>query len=180
MKYRMTSNKSLSLRAVLPLAILVVLSIACDDVTSHNTAVSQPDNPAATPAASTSQPAATTPSVAPTEAKSSTKPDIQITEAPSKGAGPDEVKTIAGTASGVDIAECKVVVFARTDVWYVQPYIASSDTSINEDGTWRSDTHLGLQYAAMLVKKAYNPPSKTRKLPDVGGQVLAIALATAK
>jgi hypothetical protein len=119
-------------------------------------------------------------SVDPSEPKLSTKPGIQITEAPSKGAGPDKVETIAGTASGVKVTECKIVVFARTNVWYVQPYIDSSDTSINEDGTWRTDTHLGNQYAALLVKTSYKPPSKTGKLPDVGGPVLAIATATGK
>ena len=178
MRYRAKFKTNITVRTVLSVTILVLLSTGCDDVSSHDTA-SQPGN-AATPTASSSQSRATSPPDRPTEAPVSTKSGIQITEAPSKGAGPDKVETIAGTVSGVNMAKCKVVVFARTNVWYVQPYIDSSDTSINEDGTWRTDTHLGSQYAALLVKKAYNPPSKTGKLPDVGGQVLAVAIVTAK
>jgi hypothetical protein len=99
---------------------------------------------------------------------------------PSKGAGPDRVETIAGTAGGVNIAECKVVVFAYTNTWYVQPYIGSSDIAIKENGTWQTDTHLGSQYAALLTKNSYKPPETTGKLPDVGREVLAIVIVSAK
>lgn len=107
-------------------------------------------------------------------------PSIEITEVPSKGAGPEAVETIAGKVAGVKVKDCKVVVFARTDKWYVQPYIASPDTTINDDGTWDNDTHLGSEYAALLVKSGYRPPSTTGTLPSVGGNVLAVARATAK
>src|SRR2546423_4648027 len=91
--------------------------------------------------------------------RSATKPGIRITDVPPRGAGPEAVERIAGTASGVSVKECKVVIFARTDKWYVQPYIASPDTSINDDGSWENDTHLGSEYAALLVKTSYKPPA---------------------
>lgn len=169
---------TISKHSVLSLAVFIVFSVACESTNSGNNSATQ-----ATPAPSKSQsPIANltaTPSTNPTEANNSTKPTIAITEVPSKGAGDKELQTIAGTVGGVKISECKVVIFARTDTWYVQPYIASSDTSINEDNTWRNDTHLGSQYAALLVKNSYKPPSTTGKLPDVRGAVLAIATANA-
>ena len=112
--------------------------------------------------------------------KNTTKPEIQITEVPPKGAGPDRVERIAGTVRGVNIKECKVVVFARTDTWYVQPYIEGSDTEIRDSNTWQTDTHLGSEYAALLVKNSYKPPTTTGRLPDVGGPILAIVVVDAK
>jgi len=108
------------------------------------------------------------------------KATIQITEVPSRGAGPDVLERIAGTASGVNETECKVVIFAHTDSWYVQPYIDSPYTSISADCKWESDTHLGSEYVAFLVKPDYKPPSKTGTLPTIGGPVLALAKMAAK
>lgn len=101
-------------------------------------------------------------------------PSIKITLVPRRGAGGDtEMATIGGTASGVDFSKCKVVVFARADKWYVQPYINAPYTSIADDGKWETDTFLGYEYAALLVKSGYKPPAKTSVLPQIGGDVLA-------
>lgn len=112
--------------------------------------------------------------------KNTTKPEIQITEVPPKGAGPDKVERIAGTVGGVNIKESKVIVFAHTDTWYVQPYIEGSDTEIKDSNTWHTDTHLGSQYAALLVKNSYKPPTTTGRLPEVGGPILALVVVDAK
>jgi hypothetical protein len=175
MKYTISFKRTLSKHSVLSLAVFIVFSIACDGTNSSNNSAPSPVNTQGTPAPTN----AVTPSTNPT-GTNSTQPTISITEVPSKGAGETEVQTIAGTVGGVKINECKVVIFAHTDVWYVQPYIASPDTSINEDNTWRNDTHLGSKYAALLVKNSYKPPSTTGKLPDVRDAVLAIATADAK
>ena len=107
-------------------------------------------------------------------------PSIQITWVPSRGAGPDKLETISGTVRHVSVRDTKVVLFARTNTWYVQPYVDSSDTLINDDNTWENDTHLGFEYAALLVNVSYQPPPTTAKLPDIGGLVLAIATASAR
>lgn len=88
--------------------------------------------------------------------------------------------TIGGTTSGVEFNKCKVIIFAHTDQWYVEPYVNSPYTSIAEDGKWKNDTFLGYEYAVLLVKSSYKPPSKTRVLPQVGGEVLATERAEAK
>ena len=183
---KLTSKFTVSSKrcSFLGLVIFIALIIACQD--SHSSNSSQPkrtEQPASdqTPAPPPiNQPSAANMPVAVQE-EHAKKPAIQINEVPSKGGGGTErLETIAGTVSGVRMSDCKVVLFARTDVWYVQPYIASSDTAINADSTWRNDTHLGLEYAALLVKKSYKPPTTTGKLPEVGSMVLAIATANAK
>lgn len=175
MKYTLTLKRTLGKHSVLSLAAFILFSIACQGTHSSSNS-GQP-----TPAPSNPQPGATNSVATPaTEAKNTGKPTIEITEVPSKGAGDQKMETIAGTVSGVKINECKVVLFAYANIWYVQPYIGSSDTSIKEDYTWRNDTHLGSRYAALLVKNSYNPPSTTGELPAVGGQVLAIAIVDAK
>lgn len=104
-----------------------------------------------------------------------TKPTIAIIVVPPYDAGgPDKMDTISGTVTGA-CSDCKVVLFARGDVWYVQPYANQTDTSISSDGKWSSDTHLGTEYAAVLVRSGYKAPAKVGSLPSEGGAVLAIA-----
>lgn len=108
-----------------------------------------------------------------------TQPSIAITLVPPAGAGSDTWGTIAGEVQGVNVEECFVVPFAYGgDTWYVQPWVASPYTSIDKDGAWRTGTHLGIEYAALLVKSSYMPPATTDTLPKVGGDVLAITTAT--
>ena len=79
------------------------------------------------------------------------KPGIEITTVPPKGGGPDSNGTIAGRANGVRGKAFRVIVYARTDKWYVQPFADSPHTSIGDNGDWETDTHLGNEYAALLV-----------------------------
>ena len=50
-------------------------------------------------------------------------------------------------------------------------------TTIQNDATWKSRTHPGLAYAALLVTDGYHPRAKTDALPEKGGPVLAVAMA---
>ena len=109
-----------------------------------------------------------------------TSPSITITLVPPSGAGESSWGTIAGNVQGVNVNECKVVIFAYGNTWYVQPWVASPYTEIDKDGNWETGTHLGFEYAALLVKDSYKPPATTSSLPKVGGDVLAIAKATPK
>lgn len=102
------------------------------------------------------------------------RPSIQITSVPAMGGGTDRLEDIAGSATGVNHKECKVILFALGgDTWYVQPYINSTNTEINPDGRWKNETHLGSRYAALLVKLSYRPPPTAHTLPTVGGDILA-------
>ena len=100
---------------------------------------------------------------------------VRINDVPPCGAGgPDASAMIAGTTRGADSTSQSVVLFAYGDQWYVQPYVAAPLTSIGRDGSWRTHTHLGLKYAALLVEASYDPPSTTFVLPKAGGAVLDV------
>ena len=73
-----------------------------------------------------------------------------------------------------------IVLFAKSGSWYVQPFVDQPFTKINPDLTWRSATHLGTEYAALLVEPGYVPPSVTDVLPSPGGRVIAVASVPGK
>lgn len=104
------------------------------------------------------------------------KPTIKITDVPEYDAkgGPDRVATIKGTAKGIgDCKDCRVVLFARTNKWWVQPLATTPYTPIVE-GKWQGETHLGTDYAALLVTAAYKVPATAERLPTIGPGVLAV------
>ncbi|RJR29407.1 MAG: hypothetical protein C4576_35380 [Desulfobacteraceae bacterium] len=105
-------------------------------------------------------------------------PAIQITSAPDCGGGPGNMKRIAGFISRAVPADHRVVIYSRTDKWYVQPFSANPYTGIAADGTWGSNIHLGQEYAALLVQPSYRPPAVVSDLPQVGGQVVAVGRAS--
>jgi hypothetical protein len=70
-----------------------------------------------------------------------------------------------------------IIVFTRTNVWYVQPFRKQPITTIRPDGTWSALIHLGFDYAVLLVSRGYQPPPTFPTLPQPGGDVLAVATA---
>jgi hypothetical protein len=104
-------------------------------------------------------------------------PKIEITEIPPAGqGGPTKTVEISGTASGPEIRDLRVVCYAYAgNQWWVQPTAANPLSPIDtSNGKWTIDTHLGRNYAALLVRKSYKAPATTDSLPEVGGDVLAI------
>jgi hypothetical protein len=93
---------------------------------------------------------------------------------PAADGGPERMARIAGRVNGVHESQ-RIVLFAKSGVWYVQPYRNESMTTIQPDGAWSSSTHLGSEYAALLVRQGYQPPPTTQALPVLGGEVLASA-----
>jgi hypothetical protein len=59
----------------------------------------------------------------------------------------------------------------------VQPFADQPFTTIQPDSTWKSATHLGTEYAALLVEPGFRPPPILDALPTVGGDVAAVAIA---
>lgn len=68
------------------------------------------------------------------------------------------------------------MLFARSGAWYVQPFADQQFTRIQPDSTWSNSTHLGTEYAALLVEPEYRPPAATYELPNVGAGVVAAAV----
>ncbi|HET7286948.1 MAG TPA: histidine kinase dimerization/phosphoacceptor domain-containing protein, partial [Pyrinomonadaceae bacterium] len=102
------------------------------------------------------------------------EPYIEFTRIPKEDkGGVIELDTISGRVSGAR-PEQRIVLFARSGAWYVQPYADQPFTNIQPDSTWSSPTHLGTEYAALLVEPGYVPASPTFELPGEGGGVVAI------
>ena len=117
------------------------------------------------------------PSIVPTEI---TTPNIEITEIPpSEAGGPDSRVAIAGRVTGIDPSKVRVVIYARTDDWWVQPVEAQPLTFIAADGTWHEFIHGGAEYAVLLVVPSFKPSPRTPVLPrrDSNSSVLASARA---
>lgn len=108
-------------------------------------------------------------------------PTIEFSRVPqAEEGGPDKLATIEGQVRNVQPGN-KIVLFAKGGVlWWVQPLADQPFTAIQRDSKWQSPTHLGTEYAALLVKAGYQPPAKTEILPPVGGDVVAIAVAKGK
>jgi hypothetical protein len=102
-------------------------------------------------------------------------PRITFTEIPAAAVGGSvRTATIAGRVEGARPGD-RIVLFAKSGVWYVQPLRTNAFTAIDAQGRWRSTIHLGAEYAAMVVRDDYRPPSTTKVLPDLSARVVAIA-----
>jgi hypothetical protein len=66
------------------------------------------------------------------------------------------------------------VLFAKSGVWWVQPFANQPFTSIQSDGSWSNSTHLGTEYAALLVDPEYQPPAISVAAPNTGKGVIAV------
>src|SRR5262249_4239514 len=70
----------------------------------------------------------------------------------------------------------QIVIYAHSGAWWVQPTAVSPFTSIRSDSTWSTETHLGYEYAALLVDPSYRPPPTFDTLPPEGGPVVRTAM----
>jgi len=59
----------------------------------------------------------------------------------------------------------------------VQPLVSQPFTKIQPSSKWSNATHLGTEYAALLVEPGFRPPATTNVLPTAGGAVSAVAVA---
>jgi len=107
------------------------------------------------------------------------EPSIKFTKLPAYGAGSFErLDTIEGVATGVHPGE-RVVLYARSGVWWIQPFAAKPFTEVQADSVWKNRTHPGSAYAALLVKEGFHPGLRIDALPEKGDGVLAVATAEA-
>lgn len=104
------------------------------------------------------------------------KPSIEITQVPpaDKG-GSTTFDRISGRVHNAH-SEHRVVLFARSGAWYVQPYADQPFTVVQPDSTWINSTHLGTEYAALLVEPGYAPPPYIAELPHEGNGIVAVTI----
>jgi hypothetical protein len=102
-------------------------------------------------------------------------PGITFSQVPPAGSGgSDALGTIAGRVNGARPGQ-RLVVYAYAGVWWVQPFVAQPYTAIDANSTWKSQTHLGARYAALLVDPSYQPAATIANLPRPGDRgVIAV------
>jgi len=106
------------------------------------------------------------------------KPSIEFTKIPLAAVGGlDNMDTIEGKVTSVR-PEQRVVLYAKSEGrWWIQPFARDPlFTKIQGDSKWKNITHLGEEYAALLVDPSYSPPQATDVLPAAGGAVAAVAV----
>jgi signal transduction histidine kinase len=104
------------------------------------------------------------------------EPSIEFSDIPPVDeGGTGKTAVIAGRVNGARAGQ-QIVLFARSGAWYVQPFTDQPFTKIRPDSTWSNSTHLGTEYAALLVEPGYRPPATTDVIPNKGGGVIAIAV----
>lgn len=103
------------------------------------------------------------------------EPSIEFTQVPTSGEGnPDKLDEIAGRVVGGQPGQ-RIVLLARSGIWWVQPFADRPFTTIQPDTRWKNLTHPGSAYAALLVDSRFHPFSTASALPQKGGAVLAVA-----
>jgi hypothetical protein len=106
----------------------------------------------------------------------STGPTIEFTKIPPAAQGGRErVDVIAGSVAGARAGQ-QIVVYARSGPWWVQPWPDKPLVPIQTDSTWSTPTHLGFEYAALLVEPGYHPPATMDVAPTQGGSVVAVQI----
>jgi hypothetical protein len=103
------------------------------------------------------------------------KPSIEFTKVPpAHEGGPATLTTIEGRVLRAHSGQ-QLVLYARSGQWWVQPLTNQPFTKIQPDSKWSNSTHLGTEYAALLVEPGYHPPATMGSLPTEGGAVVAVA-----
>jgi len=107
--------------------------------------------------------------------------EISITEIPryEPAGGPDTRADIGGRVTGELTTGYDIVIYARADAWYIQP-VPYALHSIEADGSWKSWTHTGSSYAALIVRNDYKPLTRLDVLPPVEGSVVARTVVDGK
>lgn len=101
-------------------------------------------------------------------------PSLSFTKVPAaaKG-GPDVLDTIEGRVTDARPGQ-RLVLYSRSTVWWVQPSTNQPYTEIRGDSTFSTKTHLGTEYAALLVEPDHQPPATLANLPREGGTIARI------
>lgn len=105
-------------------------------------------------------------------------PSIDFTHIPPAGQGGRErVDWISGRVKNARPNQ-KIVVYAHAGQWWVQPSPDNPFIPIRADSTWSTETHLGFEYAALLVDPDYHPlPTMAMDEPPTqGGPVALVAI----
>jgi hypothetical protein len=102
------------------------------------------------------------------------KPAIKFTRLPQTAPGTaDKLDIIQGQVEGAHPGQ-QIVLYVKTGAWWLQPLPSVPFTKIQPNSTWINSTHMGSQYAALLVEQGYHPQAVIDSLPALGNGVVAV------
>ena len=108
----------------------------------------------------------------------SNAPSIAFTRIPQADpAGSARNDIIEGHVTGASPGQ-KIVLYAKTGKWWLQPLVDQPMTDLRPDLSWTNATHLGTHYAALLVNDGYRPQTVVDLLPETGNDILAVAVVS--
>src|SRR5258707_10078521 len=108
--------------------------------------------------------------------KTNSGPSIEFTHIPPAAQGGRErVDTISGRVINASPKQ-QIVIYAHSGQWWVQPWPDHPFVPIKADSTWTTETHLGFEYAALLVEPDYQPLPTTDVTPTQGGSVALVTI----
>jgi len=105
------------------------------------------------------------------------QPSIEFSRVPqADDGGREKHDIIEGRVAGARPGQ-QIVLYSRSGAWWLQPLVSQPFTKIQPSSKWSNATHLGTEYAALLVEPGFRPPATTNVLPTAGGAVSAVAVA---
>jgi hypothetical protein len=102
-------------------------------------------------------------------------PSIEFTRVPQADAGGREKNDIIEGTVKFGRQDQSIVLYAKTGNWWVQPMANEPFTKVNPTTKWTNATHLGTDYAALLVEPGFRPPPFIEQLPTAGPGIVAVA-----
>jgi hypothetical protein len=108
--------------------------------------------------------------------KTNSAPSIEFTHIPPAAQGGRErVDTISGRVRNARPKQ-QIVIYAHSGQWWVQPWPDHPFIPIKADSTWNTETHLGFEYAALLVEPDYHPLPMMDVAPTQGSSVAFVTI----
>jgi hypothetical protein len=103
-------------------------------------------------------------------------PSIEFTHIPPAAqGGPVRVDTISGRVRNAR-PEQQIVIYAHSGAWWLQRNPDHPLIPIQADSTWSTETHLGFEYAALLVEPDYHPLAILDLVPTQGGSIALVTI----
>jgi hypothetical protein len=87
----------------------------------------------------------------------------------------EDMYKISGRIKGLkDYRNYRIVVYANTIQYYIQPGLDNPLTIIDKDGKWQLLTRLGGEYVILLVNDNYKPSATLDLCPEKGGEIIDV------
>lgn len=82
-------------------------------------------------------------------------------------------RSVQGMGDNFDARRFRGVGAAKTDIWYVQPFVDRPFTPICADGSWRMSTHPWVRFVVLLVDSTFVPRATWTNHPATSPGVVA-------